>query len=273
MDVQLNFPREGHRLGLHYVALMALLVTAIGTATASDVIAPATPPCPGLTADPPYAPTGAPPFVQTWSNGRLADKPALATCLGWTDLSFRTLVALAGTFQLSGGSTELLSRVGSVSSLRVVRYWSTTDSAWLPLVAASTPQTAEVGGQARADFTASELASGRDFYMLQRDNRSASDVIYRMRVRESSVDHLVIETQNVTAVRWWGMTLFKPGALRTAYFLDMRAPNTWSYYALTKIADGSWLVSGHEKSYINRVVALYRHLAGIPTDSEPPAAP
>ena len=109
--------------------------------------------------------------------------------------------------------------------------------------------------------------------MSQRDNRSASDVIYRMRVRESSADHVVIETENVTAVRWWGMTLFKPGALQTAYFLDMLAPDTWSYYTLTKISDGSWLVAGHEKSYVNRVIALYRHLAGIPTDTEPPAAP
>ena len=109
--------------------------------------------------------------------------------------------------------------------------------------------------------------------MSQRDNRSASDVIYRMRVRENGTNRVVIETENVTAVRWWGLTLFKPGALHSVYFLEQRSPDVWSYYALTRIVDGSWLVAGHDKSYINRVVALYRHLAGIPTDLEPPAAP
>ena len=71
---------------------------------------------------------------------------------------------------------------------------------------AATPQTAETGGQARADFTAAELASGRDLYMYQRDNRSASDVIYRMRVREkavsdanSSIDHHVRQQHSVLA--------------------------------------------------------------------------
>jgi hypothetical protein len=28
----------------------------------------------------------------------------------------------------------------------------------------------------------------------------------------------------------------------------------------------------YEASYINRAVAYYRHIAGIPTDQEPPAA-
>ena len=94
-----------------------------------------------------------------------------------------------------------------------------------------------------------------------------------MRVRESTDERIVIETENVAPVRWWAVTLFPPGALRTVYILEQRSTGIWSYYALTKVAGGSWLVAGHEKSYINRVVALYRHLAGIPTDQEPPAAP
>jgi hypothetical protein len=33
------------------------------------------------------------------------------------------------------------------------------------------------------------------------------------------------------------------------------------------------LTAGHDASYVNRAVAFYRFLAGIPTDREPPAAP
>jgi hypothetical protein len=94
-----------------------------------------------------------------------------------------------------------------------------------------------------------------------------------MRVRESNPTRLVIETENVTAVRWFAMTLLKPGGLRALYFFRERSPGVWTYHALTRIAEGSWLISGHDNSYINRVVALYRHIAGIPTDLEPPAAP
>jgi hypothetical protein len=34
-----------------------------------------------------------------------------------------------------------------------------------------------------------------------------------------------------------------------------------------------FLLRGYEASYVNRMVAIYRHLAGTPTDREPPAAP
>ena len=254
-------------------APIILAVVLGGSCVAADTVTPPVPPCAGALPYPTYGPIGGPPNVRTWSDGRLADIRSLGACLGWTEGEFRTLVATAGTFRESGGSAEILAGVGSVSSLLLVRYWSTTDHGWLPLVTAATALTSADNGQARADFTATELASGRDLIMSQRDNRSASDVIYRMRVRESTDERIVIETENVTPVRWWAVTLFPPGALRSVYYLEQRSPDIWSYYALTKVAGGSWLVAGHEKSYINRVVALYRHLAGIPTDLEPPAAP
>ena len=254
-------------------SLVVPVLAMAGSAGAALPDAPAVPPCSQSTPEPAYGPLGGAPNVRTWSDGRLADFPALAACVGWIEGDFRTLVATAGVFRAPGGTPAILSRFGAVSGLLLVRYWSTTDRAWLPLVTAATAMTSAVAGSARADFTSVELATGRDLYMSQRDNRSASDVLYRMRVRESSADRIVIETENVSPVRWWALTLFKPGALHSVYFLQLRSPDTWSYYALTKISDGSWLVSGHEKSYINRVVALYRHLAGVPTDLEPPAAP
>jgi hypothetical protein len=84
---------------------------------------------------------------------------------------------------------------------------------------------------------------------------------------------LVIETENVTPVRWLALTLLKPGGLRASYSFRERSRGIWTYLGVTRIAEGSWLISGHENSYINRVVALYRHIVGIPTDLEPPAAP
>jgi hypothetical protein len=36
--------------------------------------------------------------------------------------------------------------------------------------------------------------------------------------------------------------------------------------------NASSLIAGHEASLVNRAVAIYRHLTGIPTDQEPPAS-
>jgi hypothetical protein len=183
------------------------------------------------------------------------------------------LVSVAGSFEDVAGTQGILARFGEVSKLLSVRYWSTTDQKWRPLVLAATALTARVSGQAREDFSNAELQGGQDVYFSQKDSRGAGEVVYRMRVRESNTAHLVIETENVTAVRWYSMTLLKPGGMRASYFFRERSRGIWTYLGITRIAEGSWLISGHENSYIIRVVALYRHIVGIPTDLEPPAAP
>jgi hypothetical protein len=224
--------------------------------------------------EPPYAPLNAAPKVQLWKDASLPALPAPAACLGASSpQSSSTLVAVAGTFQNADGEAALLTRFGAVSRLLLVRYWSTTDHTWRPLLTSATALTQEVDGRPRTDFTAGELESGRDLYQSQTDSRSTNEVIYRMRLRESDSQHFIIETENVTPVRRWGLTLYKPGDLHSLYFVDQRSPGIWTFYSLTRIGGGRWLVLGHENSYINRVVAFYRYFAGIPTDLEPPPAP
>jgi hypothetical protein len=229
-------------------------------------------PCAGGVPLPTYAPLDAAPNVQVWTAAGSQALPALAACLDASSPQLGTVLAVAGTFQSADGEEALLSRFGAVSKLLLVRYWSTTDHAWRPVLTAATALTKDVGGQPRGDFTAAEIETGLDLYLAQTDSRSTNEVIYRMRLRESDSQHFLIETENVTPVRWWALTLYKPGDLRSLYFLDQRSPGIWSYYSLTRIGSGRWLTTGHENSFINRVVALYRHFAGIPTDLEPPPA-
>jgi hypothetical protein len=48
-------------------------------------------------------------------------------------------------------------------------------------------------------------------------------------------------------------------------------PGVWGLYSLLRTGRGaSSLTSGDQASYVSRVVAFYRHLAGIPTDQSPP---
>jgi hypothetical protein len=84
---------------------------------------------------------------------------------------------------------------------------------------------------------------------------------------------VVVESANVDAIRQWGITLYAPGGLHTLYFLKKQSPGVWAFYSITRLLPNSLLAQGHEKSLVNRAVALYRHIVGLPTDAEPPAAP
>ena len=55
--------------------------------------------------------------------------------------------------------------------------------------------------------------------------------------------------------------------------LERRSPGVWTYYSLSRTSpEANPLARGHAASYLNRAVALFRSVAGIPTDQEPPAA-
>ena len=83
----------------------------------------------------------------------------------------------------------------------------------------------------------------------------------------------MLETENVTAVRVLAMAIFGPGDLRTLYFFERSSPDAWGYYSLAGVDPVSTLaIQGREASYVNRAVAIFRHVAGLPTDQEPPAA-
>jgi hypothetical protein len=154
-----------------------------------------------------------------------------------------------------------------------VRYWSVSKKRWQDLVTEAHALEGPDGTHRRADFAADEMKPGRDLYFRQTNGGSGS-VVYRMRVREVASDRLVLETENTTGVRLLVMPLFKPGDLRSVYFFERASPGVWSYYSLTGVHRGaSPLAQGHEPSYINRAIAIFRHAAGIPTDQEPPAAP
>jgi hypothetical protein len=187
---------------------------------------------------------------------------------------FGTLVAVGAIFQNSLGERALLARFGAISRLLQIRYWSTTDHMWRPLVKAATAVTGELGDKPRDDFAVDEIDTGTNLYLSQSDSRSNRPIIYRMRLVESDARHFIIETANVTPMTWWGLTIYKPGDLQSCYQIEQHSQGSWSFYSLTRIAgENRWFTNGHDASYVNRVVALYRHYAGIRTDQDPPPAP
>jgi hypothetical protein len=153
-----------------------------------------------------------------------------------------------------------------------MRYWSTTHKQWQTLIVTAHALTSPQPGRRRQDFAPDEMKEGKVLYLEQVDNLSGA-ATYRMHIAEASADRLVFDVENVSTMRYFFVTLFHPGEMQSIYFLDRESDNVWRYYSIVRTGrNASRLATGHEASSINRAVAFYRSLAGIPTDQEPPTA-
>ncbi len=251
---------------IQFVLVAILLGQAIGNAQLSP-----RPPC-GTDPVPDYPALHQPAVVKSWSKPAFGRDWTPLGCTGWTTTGFATLVTTAARFQNSMGTDGLLRHIGAISQFAGIRYWSTTHKRWQTLIVDAYALSGPQANQRRADFAPDELKKGDVLYFQQTDNLSGS-AIYQMHVAESSADRLVIEIENVTALRYHFVTVIDRGEMQSAYFLDRESDDVWRFYGVMRIGKhASWLATENESSSINRAVAYYRYLAGIPTDQEPPAA-
>jgi hypothetical protein len=250
-------------LAIGVACLLALPVRATGDAPRL--------PC-GAVPLPDYAEPGAPPNVRAWS-GKAARGWQPPSCSTWQATDADMLVGLAGSFRYDGEIDGLLARIGAISSKKGVRYWSTTEKNWQMLVTDAFALGGPDAALRRADFKPAEMAKGQAIHYAQSDNRSAGHCVYRERVLAADRERVLIESENLTPIKKMMVTLYAPGDLQTLYVIERRAPGQWNFYSLTRTRMASSILpTGSEASYINRAVAFYRHVAGIPTDLEPPGA-
>ena len=229
------------------------------------------PPC-GSDPFPPYPDLDSAPTVQVWDRGELGRDWIPPTCTGWSEPGFSTLVATAARFHYSSGAVGLLRHIGAISELAGMRYWSTTRKSWHTLILSAYALSGPTGDQRRKDFSPDETVEGRTLYFHQEDNVSGK-AVYQMRILKASPHTLVFSTENITTMRLFLIPLFQPGEIQSIYFLDRESPDVWRYYCLARTGKkASSLTAGHQASSINRAVAFYRYLVGIPLDKEPPAA-
>jgi hypothetical protein len=231
------------------------------------------PPC-GEEPVPFYPVLDDPPIVKSWSESDFGRDWKPPACTGWAQAGFSTLVTTAARFRYTAGAEGLLRRIGAISELAGMRYWSTTHKQWQTLIVKAHAVAASQPTQRREDFTPDEMKEGKVLYLEQADNLSGA-AIYRMHMAEVSADRLVFDIENVSSMRYLFLTLFAPGEMQSIYFLDRESDDVWRYYGIARMGrNASRLATGpgHASSSINRAVAFYRSLAGIPTDQEPPAA-
>ena len=224
------------------------------------------PPC-GAAPSPPYPPADAAPAVQVWNNADWVPPG----CTGWLPADSTTLVATAARFRNPDGVEGLRRRIGAISKLAGLLYWSTTQKRWQPLIVDASALAAQDGVR-RSDFSPDEIVQGRSLFAEEHDNLLGKGT-YRIRIAAAAPGKLVFATENVTTLRFLGIPIFAPGEIQSICFLERESKDVWRYYALARMGKQvSLLVSGHEASLVNRAVASYRFLAGIPANLEPPAA-
>jgi Family of unknown function (DUF6675) len=239
-------------------AISLLLAAPVGALAAAGPM----PPCAGDPV-PAYPATGAPPAVEVWRGDALAGDP-MPRCGEIQLAGAAVLVALAGRFE-APTLDAILSRLGAISALARIKYWSISDGDYERLFEHAAAVTGPDGKRRRADFTATEIKRGGSLYFVETDNRTGSDVVYRLRFRETAPERFLISVDNVSAVTWLGIPLLGPGDLKFVYFLR-HAQRHWDFYALSRVSTDLPLMSLfiRSQSYVNRARAIYRFLAAVP---------
>ena len=231
------------------------------------------PPCGGLP-HPAYARLGEPAAVREWRSDALPTGWAPAACLQWNERNFAAVIAVAGRFETVSDAPELLARLVSTSQLKTIRYWSYSRKTWRDLLAETVALDGPDKALKRQEFGIGDIAAGRDYFMWQEENSPASGVILRTRFHELSAHRIVFEQVNLTASRILMVTVLEPYEYRAIHFIEREAGSVWRYYSLTRIGrEGGSVSTDRIASTINRSVALYRYLGGLPMEREPPGAP
>jgi hypothetical protein len=245
------------------LAALVLALALLGTPLVASASAGPQPPCGGAAPVPPFPAAGAPPNVQLWHASDLGADWQPPACTGWRGLQFDQLVGLAGRLPAGIGAADLVKRLGAISGWTGIRYWSVTRERCRELIADAHALSGPEEGDRRPDFAPSEMVSGKELYFYEDDTDPGSGAVYRMRLREVTADRLVIETENVTAIKFLVVSLFDPGELRALYVAERAPDGGWTYYSLSGATAGaSPLAQGHDASYVNRALALYAHVAG-----------
>ena len=229
------------------------------------------PPC-GNEPVPPYPALNDSAIVKSWSASDVGHDWRPPLCTGWAALGFTTLVTTEARFSQTSDADGLLGHIGAISALVGMRYWSTTHKQWRTLIVDAYALTKLEPHQRREDFRPEEMKEGNVLYFEQFDNLSGK-AVYRMHIAKASADRIVYDVENVSTMRYLFLPILHTGELQSIYFLNRESDSVWRYYSIVRTGrNANRLIAGNEASSVNRAVAFYRYLVGIPTDQEPPAA-
>lgn len=227
------------------------------------------PPCvPGARVVPGYVSEAQTPAVAVWRDQVLAFGSGCPAALnGQADL----VIAVSRAFRHSGSVEDLARRVGAVSALDGLQYWSATDGAWRELISQSQALSGPRVEETRGDFSAQDVMGGGTLFMTQRDTRSSGGNLYALSGAVQGRDQLSVTTVNLTAIRFLVATVFAPETLVSTHVFTRLDGYVWGYYGLIVVKPGGR--TRGVASFINRAAAFERFLTGRSPTAEPPLAP
>ncbi|MBM3503241.1 MAG: hypothetical protein FJX65_05145 [Alphaproteobacteria bacterium] len=182
------------------------------------------------------------------------------------------MVETSGRFEAPEGITGALTRMAAVSRYRTIQYWSISRQRWRSLVDDASALEGPDRSARRPDFALPELGEGATFHFWLDENSPAGSVVYRARLARSTFGY-TIDIENVTPIRAMLLPMVEPGQHRFHYSFEPDGATAWRYYSLMRTGPALIPLPAERRgSYVNRAVAVFRYVAGIPTDTEPPAA-
>ena len=119
------------------------------------------------------------PTVKFWSESDFGRDWRPPACIGWVEVGFSTLTTTVARFRYTSGAEGLLRRIGAISELAGMRYWSATHKQWQTLIVNAHALAGSQLTQRREDFTPDEMKDGKVLYLEQADNLSGA-ANYRM---------------------------------------------------------------------------------------------
>jgi hypothetical protein len=208
-----------------------------------------------------------------WHADTLPEHWQPAACSGLSPPAGATFVAVAGQFRHEGDALDVLARLGAVSQQLDIRYWSVSELDWRRLLVDASALSGPDPKQRRADFAPADLQAGAQVYALYDDDESAGPVVLETEIREAGPDGFVTVARNLTDLRLMGISIAAPGSLSSMTAVRRAGPDTFDYYSLSAMALNPLAAAMMSDSqHVNRAVATYRYVAGIPSDRDPPAA-
>jgi hypothetical protein len=221
---------------------------------------------------PAYAQPGSLPTLAYWQVGELPADWVPPACTGWVPRNDRVVFAVAGRFKHEGSFDALLARAGAFSRQTEIRRWNTKKRRWEQQYKASAALKGPDPASRRSDFRPVEFVAGAQLYFVQDAMDSLGPIVHELTVRERSAAQLIMTTRNITKGMVYGLPVINPDGLEGFFMVEHEDGPIWRYYALTRvhllIPDA---MAPPPEDHLNKAVALFRFVAGISTDTEPPA--
>ena len=199
----MNMIRRRVAARLFAFSVLVVVPASTSVSVAADAVTPSLS-CAGASY-PAFPALDTPPNVRFWTGASLDEGWNPSACTE-RQATPTTSVAVAGHFTGESNVDAMLTRIGAISALHDVRYWSVTEKRWNNLFIRSMSLSAPDPKATRGDFSSAEFHKGGELYFLSVDNRVSNDIVTRLRVMDVGPQSIALEMTDISPMRWFAFS-------------------------------------------------------------------